>query len=173
MHRSTLVLLLVMALAACSKTDMSDLKQYVADVKARPPGGISPAPQLVDAETFLYVPGDRRDPFQPQDNAQGESTMVVDSGIKPDFNRRREELENYSLDSLRMVGTLEQDNETWGLVKTSDGTIHRVAPGNHMGRNYGKIVDISEDKIKLIELVQLGSGYKEQEAALGLGEDGK
>jgi type IV pilus assembly protein PilP len=173
MRRSALLLLLAMALAACSKTDMTDLKQFVADVKARPPGGISPAPELVETETYVYVPGDRRDPFRPQENAQGESTAVVDSGIKPDFNRRREELENYSLDSLRMVGTLEQDNHTWGLVKTNDGTIHRVAPGNHMGRNYGKIVEIAEDKIKLIELVQVGSGYKEQEAALGLGEDGK
>ena len=95
---------------------------------------------------------------------------VLDDGVRPDPNRRKEELEAFSLDQLRMVGTLEQDEQTWGLVKTSDGTIHRVAPGNYMGQNDGRITRISEDKIELIELVPTGSGFLEKEAAVALGE---
>jgi len=171
--RIVLLACAALALAGCSKPDMSDLKAFVDEVKARPPGGVSPAPELVEVETFLYVPGERRDPFVPQVEAAGESTAVVDSGIGPDLNRRQEELENHSLDSLRMVGTLEQEDQTWGLVKTNDGTIHRVSVGNYMGRNHGRIVEIGEDKIKLVELIQIGSGYREQEAALGLGEGGQ
>jgi len=94
---------------------------------------------------------------------------VLDNGIRPDPNRRKEELEVYSLDSLRMVGTLEQDEQTWGLLKTSDGTIHRVAPGNYIGLNDGRITRISEEKIELIELVPTGSGFLEKEAAVALG----
>ena len=90
----------------------------------------------------------------------------------PDFNRRKEELESYSLDTLRMVGTLEQEGTIWGLVQTKDGTIHRVKTGNYMGLNYGRIVRISEDKIELSELLQDGAGgYVENAAALSLGEE--
>jgi type IV pilus assembly protein PilP len=95
----------------------------------------------------------------------------LDNGIRPDPNRRKEELESYALDSLRMVGTLEQEEQTWGLVKTSDGTIHRVAPGNYLGQNDGRITQISEEKIELIELVPTGSGFLEKEAAVALGEE--
>lgn len=170
--RRLVVVFLPLTLLACSNPDMSDLKEYVAEVKARPPGGVSPAPQLVEAETYLYVPGERRDPFRAGADEQAQEEEVVESGLSPDFNRAREELESYSLDSLRMVGTLEQEGEVWGLVKTSEGTIHRVSNGNYMGQNHGRIIEIAEDRIKLVELVKIGNGYQEQEAALGLGEGG-
>jgi len=160
-------------LAGCSQKDMSDLEGYVADVKARPPGGITPAPEMIEVDTFLYVAGDRRDPFVQQRALETATETVVDSGLRPDMNRPREELERYSLDTLRMVGTLEQDDATWGLVQTQDGTIHRVTTGNHMGLNHGRIVSIAEDKINLVELIQIGAGYQEHEAALGLGEGGQ
>lgn len=168
--RRLLFLLLVLSLAGCANRDMSDLQQYVAEVKARPPSGISPPPEPVEVETFVYVAGDRRDPFTPDINPEENAEAVADSGLRPDFNRRKEELEFFPLDSLRMVGTLEQGGKTWALVKTKDGTIHRVTIGNHMGRNYGRIVEITEDKIKLVELVKSGSGYKEREATISLGE---
>lgn len=164
------VILVAGLLSGCNTRDMSDLKDYVAQVKARPPSGISPPPEPAEVETFLYVAGDRRAPFTPDTNPEQEVETVVDSGIRPDFNRRKEELELFPLDSLRMVGTLEQDGKRWALVKTKEGTIHRVTKGNHMGRNYGRIVEITEDKIKLVELVKVGSGYQEQEAEISLGE---
>jgi type IV pilus assembly protein PilP len=166
------VILTATLLGGCASRDMSDLQAYVEEVKARPPSGISPPPEPVEVETYLYVAGDRRDPFTPDTAAEEQVQTVVSSGIMPDVNRRKEELEFFPLDSLRMVGTLEQSGQLWALVKTKEGTIHRVTVGNHMGRNYGKIVEISEDKIKLVELVQIGSGYQEQEAEISLGEGG-
>ncbi len=159
-------------LAGCANPDLSDLEDYVAEVKARPPSGISPPPQPAEVETYLYVAGDRRDPFTPDSNPEEEAEAVADNGIRPDFNRRKEELEAYPLDSLRMVGTLEKDGRTWALVKTGDGTIHRVTTGNHMGKHYGRIVAITEDKIKLVELVKNGAGYQEREATLSLVVEG-
>jgi len=171
--RLAVLIIAATVLAGCSHRDMSDLEDYVAEVKARPPGGISPAPEMAEVDTFLYVAGDRRDPFIPQEPLETAQEVEVDSGVKPDLNRPREELERYSLDTLRMVGTLEQDEATWGLVQTQDGTIHRVTAGNYMGLNYGRIVNIGEDKIDLVELIQIGAGYQEHEAALGLGEGGE
>lgn len=156
-------------LAGCASKDMSDLQAYVEEVKARPPSGISPAPEPVEVETYLYVANDRRDPFTPDDAGAQPVEAEVASGLQPDLNRRKEELEFFPLDSLRMVGTLEQD-QTWALVKTREGTIHRVTEGNHMGRNYGRIIEITEDGIKLVELVKIGAGYQEQEAQISLGD---
>lgn len=166
------LLMSVLLLAGCANQDMSDLRDYVAEVKARPPGPLPPLPELRQVEPFLYVPAGRRDPFQPQEAIVETPVVKPTGGPTPDFNRRKEELEQYSLDTLRMVGTLEQDGEIWGLVQTQDGTIHRVKKGNYMGLNHGRIVRIGEDKIELSELLQDGSGgYIENDAALGLGEE--
>jgi len=164
-------LLAPLLLAACANQDMSDLRSYVTDVKARPPSGIEPIPEVKQVIGFIYTPRGRRDPFTPQVDAEESAETILDNGLRPDPNRRKEELERFSLDTLRMVGTLEQEEENWGLVKTSDGTIHRVAVGNYMGLNDGRITRINEDKIEVIELVPTGNGFIEKEAAVALGEE--
>jgi type IV pilus assembly protein PilP len=170
--KRSILLVAVLLLSACVNQDMSDLREFVAEVKARQPGPLPPLPEMRQVEPFLYVAADRRDPFRPQETLAQAPTTKPTSGPKPDFNRRKEELESYSLDTLRMVGTLEQDGMMWGLVQTQDGTIHRVKTGNYMGLNYGRIVRISEDKIELSELLQDGAGgYVENSAALSLGEE--
>jgi type IV pilus assembly protein PilP len=68
-----------------------------------------------------------------------------------------------------MMGTLELDNELWGIVRSPDGTIHRVQVGNYLGRNHGKVVGISEESIDLNEIIQDGQGgWQERTAALAL-----
>jgi type IV pilus assembly protein PilP len=143
----------------------------VDEVKARPASGIEPIPEVKQVVGFVYMPKNRRDPFTRQEDDTAVTETILDNGVRPDPNRRKEELESYSLDTLRMVGTLEQEEDRWGLVKTSDGTIHRVAPGNYMGQNDGRITRVSEDKIELIELVPTGSGFLEKEAAIALGDE--
>ncbi len=96
---------------------------------------------------------------------------IKGSGIRPDVNRPREALEEYPLDSLRMVGTLEQGGQMWALVRAEDGTIHRVQPGNYVGQNYGRITRITESKIELVEIVPDGlGGWMERPATLALSE---
>ncbi|TLY75108.1 MAG: pilus assembly protein PilP [Gammaproteobacteria bacterium] len=83
----------------------------------------------------------------------------------------REFLEQFSLDTLKMVGTLRLGGHMFGLVQTKDGLVHRVTAGNHIGQAEGKITDITPAKISLIEIVpdSLG-GYMERPAALALNE---
>jgi type IV pilus assembly protein PilP len=169
MMRKFIPLVVPLLLAGCVNKDMSDLQGFVDEVKSRPAAGIEPIPEIKQVIGFVYTAKNRRDPFTRQEDDAVATEAVLDNGIRPDPNRRKEELEVYSLDSLRMVGTLEQDEQTWGLLKTSDGTIHRVAPGNYIGLNDGRITRISEEKIELIELVPTGSGFLEKEAAVALG----
>ena len=70
-----------------------------------------------------------------------------------------------------MVGTLQQHKNMYALIKTPDNNLHRVKPGDFMGQNFGRIIDINESAVKLKELVQdSGSEWKEEERTLLLQE---
>ncbi len=161
------VALLAVLLSACGG-NMDDLERWVEQVKARPAGEIEPLPEVEPYETFEYSAHDLRSPFTPGRAEQPESSG---EGPRPDPDRPREPLEGFSLDSLDMVGTFELGGEQWGLVRDPDGLIHRVQPGNYMGRNYGHIVEVNESRIRLVELVPDGSGgWMERDASLTLDE---
>lgn len=167
LSRLGLVLSIVLGLSACGG-DMDDLDSYINEVKARPGGRIEPLPEITPYEVFAYVADAEgfRSPFTPDSPQAAPSTG---GGTRPDPERSREYLEQYPLDTLRMVGTLMQDGTNYGLVQDSDGLVHRVVPGNYLGQNDGRIVEISESKIDLIEIISDGiGGYLEREAAVGL-----
>ena len=167
--KTALVAIVVLGLSACS-ADMDDLDSYIISVKARPGGRIEPLPEITPYEVYTYIADAEgmRSPFRP-DTPQSAGTVV--GGTRPDPDRIREHLENFSLDTMRMVGTLDFAESTYGLVQTSDGLIHRVLPGNYMGQNDGRVVDISESKINLVEIISDGiGGYVERDAAVGLSD---
>ncbi len=154
-------------LAGCGR-DMADLDAYVAEVKARPGGKIEPLPEIKTYESFTYEPGNARSPFVA---AQPDARGPAAAGIRPDQNRTREFLENFPLDTLEMVGTLNLGGTVYGLVQTSDNLIHRVTVGNYLGQNDGRIVAITDTDIQLIEIIPDGlGGYTEREASISLGE---
>lgn len=164
---------LAIGLVGCVNEDVSDLQQYVNAVKARPKGTIPLLPEIKVVEPFLFNPEGLRDPFKPVKRVEQEDELGPNagSGIRPDTSRRKEELESYSLDTLRMVGTVMQGNERWALVRASDGTIHRTKKGNHMGRNYGAIIQILDNRIELMEIVPDKPGtWREQQASIALAE---
>ncbi len=155
-------------LTGCSK-DMSDLEAYVADVNSRPGGRIEPLPQVKPYSSFAYAANSRRSPFVPESRIA--QAQRVDSGLRPDANRNREYLESFPLDSLRMVGSLAMQDQTYALVQGGDGLIHRVRPGNYVGENDGRITAISDSEITIVEIVPDGlGGYLERPAAIALSE---
>ncbi|MEO1882111.1 MAG: pilus assembly protein PilP [Methyloprofundus sp.] len=131
---------------------------------------IEPMPPV---ESFLFDPDGLRDPFRPiEKSVEAMATQAVETnGIQPDFNRHREELESYSLDTLRMVGTVKIKSVLWGLIKASDGTIRRVSAGNYLGQNHGRILRIFQDKIEIMEIVPDQPGtWREHQASIALSE---
>ena len=160
-----------LCLVGCANTDLTDLEDYTAQIKARRPPPIDPLPDFTVAESFQYDPGQRRDPFvMDRETAAIIPAPPDPSGIAPDLNRPRELLERFALDSLLMKGVLQQEGGIWGLVSSKeDNTLHRVTIGNHLGRNHGRIIRITEQRIDLIEIVQDGAGrWIEREASLAL-----
>ena len=157
-------------LGACGG-DMDDLDQYINSVKAKPGGRIDPLPEITPYEVFTYLADAEglRSPFVP-DSPQAAAGIAA-GGTRPDPERSREFLEQFPLDTLRMVGTLQLGETQFGLIQTSDGLIHRVIPGNYMGQNDGRVVVVSESEIELVEIISDGiGGYLEREAAVGLAD---
>jgi type IV pilus assembly protein PilP len=157
----------------CGDDGFSDLRQYVTEVKARPKGTIEPLPEVKVVEPFVFKPEGLRDPFKAISETEEaeEAQIATGNGIKPDTSRRKEELEAFPLDSLRMVGTVVMKNNLWGLIKASDKTIYRVQVGNYMGKNYGRIIRILTDKVELMEIVPDTPGtWREQQTSLALTE---
>jgi type IV pilus assembly protein PilP len=166
--RLSAVLIAAVALSGCSG-NMDDLESYIDSVKARQGGRIEPLPEITPYEVFTYVADAEgfRSPFVP-DSPQS-AAGDIGGGTRPDPERSREYLESFSLDTLRMVGTLELGGPQYGLVQTSDGLVHRVVPGNYMGQNDGRIVAVNDSEIELVEIISDGiGGYLEREAAVGL-----
>ena len=166
--------LILALLTACGEDDFSDLNHYIAQVKLRPKGTIKPLPEIKVVEPFVFKPEDLRDPFKPIKPTElaGEDTMTTKgSGIRPDTTRRKEELEAFPIETLKMIGTVNMKSNLWALVKSADRTVYRVKVGNYMGQNYGKIIRISPEKIELMEIVpdQPGS-WREQQMSIILTE---
>ena len=168
---TVLCLCLPVFLTACSSDSTSDLQEYVTNIKAQPKGRIKPLPEITPYETYLYQVSHLRDPFTPFIAQEEASLDIKDAGLHPDLNRKREELEQYSLDSLTFAGHIEKNGKTWALITAPDKVIYRVLPGNHIGSNYGEILAITEDSILLKEIIPNGvGGWTEREASLDLSE---
>ena len=128
---AVLVTFAAATLAGCD-SDMNDLKQFVSETKQKHQGRVEPLPAFTEYETVTYSQEGLRDPFKPSQSTNAGTTVVAASsgGPRPSDNRRREVLESFPLDSLKMVGILKQRTSSWALVQDKDGTIHRVQPGN-------------------------------------------
>ena len=166
-----LVATLVLALSGCQR-DTSDLQQYMEQVKSRPGGDIEPIPSIQPHEPYLY-PGHDRSPFDSSVIARPlpPEPAGVPGEVDVDLDRPREPLESFPLDSLRMVGSLEQEGVRYALVRTPDRTIQTVRPGDHMGQNFGRIIEITMREIRLMEVVpDAFGGYMERENSVALSE---
>jgi type IV pilus assembly protein PilP len=167
--RSLAAAIAVASLYGCGGAN-DDLQAYIDEVKARPGGRIDPLPQVQPAPTFAYEAGTRRSPFVP-DTPQRRVSDDPNAVTGPDPNRPREFLEQFPLDTLAMVGTLADRRASFGLVQTADGLVHRVAVGNHLGQNYGRVVAITDSEIQLVEIIPDGlGGFLERPAAIGLAD---
>lgn len=153
-------------LTACTRSDYSDLDTFIRESGEGLEGKVDALPKVKHHESFVYHAFDLSSPFAPRKN---DEVRNVPDGIQPDLTRRKEVLESYPLESLAMVGSLQQNDMIYALIKSPEGTLHRVKTGNYLGQNFGKISHISESEVKLQEIVQDGvNEWVERTSALML-----
>lgn len=158
--RTWLTLPLCLALAACASGDMDDLKQYVENSGQGLRGKAETLPEVKPYEPFAYNAFDLADPFRPR---KMEPAKGAAGGLQPDMHRRKEALEAYPLENLRMVGFLQKEKLDYALISTPEKELFTVKVGNYLGQNYGMVTDViihdvGDAEIKLTELVQDDTG---------------
>lgn len=155
--------LLMLGLSACS-SDNADLKKYIKGVKKRPAQAIEPLPSFKPLPKYTYPQiSDRRDPFAP---------LIVEKKVednyKPDFNRKRQALENYPLDALKYVGVLRHGVKKWALIIAPDMKVHKLTRGHFIGKNYGRVVRIDDLKIDIVERVKIGGKWRIRQVSIAI-----
>ncbi len=162
-------------LTGCGGSDFSDLDTFMVEKKARPGGIIAPIPTFKAYEAFAYSAAVQRSPFDRPIEVREITQLRAVSAVKPDNTRAKEFLEQFTFDSLSMVGTLEKGEQDWTLVQDPEGGVHRVQQGDYLGRNHGKIVNTTDTYVAVIEIVSDGSadGWVERPRTIKLsGLDG-
>ena len=172
----------LVVLTGCAQQDMTEVRQFVETTKRTTPvKKPDPPPEIKPYTPFSYTAQGLRDPFVVSPFAQEEELLGVAgipttsdagyTGVRPDPNRVREELEKYSLGSLKMMGTFRMGGgeELWALIMAPDGVVHRVQKNNYLGVNHGRIVGVTEQRVDLQEIVPDGPGrWQERDAFLSL-----
>lgn len=152
---------MVVTLSACSQ-QLSGLHQWVEKTKVQPSGHIPSVPQTTPYKSYAFPAGIIRNPFNAGILLK-QYYQTHRGKIKFNHNRPKQYLEDFPLDSLKMVGTLTDHGKTYALIQTPDGLIHWATSGNYIGEHGGKILEITNKGIRLHEIVP-GSfgGYKEK-----------
>ena len=163
------VVLAALAMVSCGGAPGGPA-EYPEQAMPRPGVPLEPAPQIQLPEEFIYEAAGRPSPFAPLAPAAGGSRRAG-SGPAPDMEREREFLEHYSLDALRMVGSVRTEGGTFGLILTPEGLVHRLAAGDYLGRNHGRVTGIDEREVTLVELITDANGdFLQRPSAIALAE---
>jgi len=177
MKRAPILLFLpaaIVAIAGCTSTNEVEIQQWMAEVRQTMKPTTQPVPEPKEFAPYAYEARTMVDPFDPQKVvmavARQQQARVSASAIKPDLDRRRETLEGFPLDQIRMVGMMRQSGTNVALLETN-GATHLVRVGNYVGQNFGLITRISESELQLKEIVQDAAGeWVERPAKLELQE---
>jgi type IV pilus assembly protein PilP len=154
-------LVAALLLAACGQSNESELKQWMGEVRAGMKPTTEPVPPPKEFVPAVYDARATVEPFDSQKVVMAvvrqQQARVSASSIRPDLDRRRETLEAFPLDQIKMVGMMRRSGVNVALVETSGGT-HLVRSGNYMGQNFGLVTRVAETEIQLKEIVQDAAG---------------
>lgn len=142
------------------------------EIRSQPPLPVPPPPVFTPVASYIYSSGQLKSPFVPTSIAN-EMRVMAGKRVYPNRSRAMQPLENYALEELLVKGTMRKAGRMVALIRTPDGQIEMVGYGYYMGRNQGRVVGITPDRISLIEIVPDGqNGYVERPRTLVLHGDG-
>lgn len=151
------LLILLVVLAGCGDVEHEDIKTWMAESSRDLRGRVLPLPELKPFPIISYEAHNQADPFsagrvEPEKREGG-------GGAQPDFDRPREQLENFPLESLQYIGVVSKTKSKvrHALVQV-DGVVYQARKGNYLGQNFGRIVAVTDTEIILKEIVQDPSG---------------
>ena len=142
-------------LAGCGDSDVQEVRQWMAEVEKQTKVHVPPLAEPKNFIPFAYASKDVTDPFSPNKllSEQAKAAKAQGGALAPDTGRRKELLESYPLDTMKMVGTLQKGGVYYALLQI-DRAVHQVRAGQHVGQNFGLITGVSDDGLTIKEIVQ-------------------
>ena len=141
-------------LAGCGGEEHQELRSWMSEQEKGMRGKIDPLPKVRPYEPLTYDVAGALDPFS-QQKAKAEGSRK--GANLPDMNRPREPLEEFPLETLQLVGILQDKTRLIAQVM-ANGKSHQVKVGNYIGQNFGRVVRIvtakNEERIVVKELVK-------------------
>lgn len=157
-------------LSGCAGGEHEDLKSWMADSTKDLKGKVAPLPEIKPFPIVAYESASLVSPFAASRIEPDKRANATGVGPRPDLNRRKEPLEAYPLESLKMVGSLMQGNSKQAIVQ-ADKTVYQIKVGNYMGQNFGVVTNVAESEVTLKELVEDANGdWSERTSKLMLQE---
>ena len=150
--------LVCLTLANCGNGKFDDLDRFMAEKRARPGGAMTPIPAFQAQQSFRYGASALRTPFGRPNAIRRYARWQSAKAVPPDFERPRELLEQHTIASLFMVGSLSQGGDDWSLIEDPQGNIHRVKVGSYLGHNHGRVVETGKDYVVVVEVLADGNG---------------
>ena len=147
---------ILLSIGCSNSIDTTDLADFIAKEKVQSSQQIDPLPPFRTYKAFVYGATALRAPFDAPIKVKKLPPGERTSNVKPDFNRPKEFLEEFTIGSLSMVGTITKDSELWILISAGDAGVFRVKQGNYIGKNHGRIVRSSTVDLDIIEVVPNG-----------------
>ncbi|STY90053.1 pilus assembly protein PilP [Moraxella bovis] len=148
-----LVMLLSLLVGCTDRVSLAESEMQ--KIRSQGPQAIEPPPEPLKIEDFVYAAQGESDPFVPKSLRERQQVREQTPSVKPDENRVKEPLEEFELLQLTYRGKVVAPNgQEYGLVQTPDMMVHDVQVGNYLGKNHGRIVEITSTQINLIEIVK-------------------
>jgi type IV pilus assembly protein PilP len=159
MMRRLMTVALLSTLAACSDSDVREVKDWMEKVKKDTKPNVQPLSEPKTFVPFPYTAREVTDPFTSNKLLAELARAAAEkpSPYKPDMDRRKEPLEAFPLDIMSMVGVLQKGGVNYALVQV-DRQVHQVRTGQYLGQNFGKVVSVTEEAVTLREVVQDAAG---------------
>ncbi|WP_066565853.1 pilus assembly protein PilP [Snodgrassella sp. CFCC 13594] len=150
MNKYLILLLGMLTLAGCSSPD-EDLQEWMQNTRQQAKAKIQKAapPSLSAMATYTPPAMTGLNDFDPARLKVG-----MQGANSPNFNRPKQILENFSLESLKYVGSFQAKGKAPSAFVVADGHVYTVGLGNYMGQNYGRISAITPDSLVITELVE-------------------
>ena len=146
-------------LAGCGDSDVQEVRDWMKQVDSSAHVAVTPISPPKTFIPFAYASQQEIDPFSA--NKLLAELARLDrkpgGGLKPDMDRRKEFLETFPLDTVKMVGTMEKARVMYALLQV-DKSVYQVRAGQHVGQNFGLITGITEDAVNVKEIVQDATG---------------
>lgn len=165
--------MLMLGVAACTTEDAADARLWMQSQKAVPTIREFQKPTVFVPQN--YSADGLIDPFskgkiksQLPDIAEEIKVLSPLAEIAMAEQKRvKEPLESYSLESISYVGNLKNTKNNIALLRVGNAVI-QAKVGQRLGKNFGKITEITDSTVQIHELVPSGEDWNERVSVLEL-----